>query len=91
MVATPQIGRKLARKRAHKHVPPTLFQGGVIGDVIEAVRPGGHHTHVGGQGNTPLSLAEFEAELDAMAEGSENRPAPLPDVFSREHLYADHD
>jgi hypothetical protein len=47
MVETSQIGRRLARKRAHKEVPPTLFQGGVIGDVIEAVSTGAHRADVG--------------------------------------------
>ena len=36
------------------------------------------------------SLEEIEADLDALAEGTEQLP-PLPENFSREDIYFDHD
>ncbi len=36
------------------------------------------------------TLEEIEADLDALAEGTEHLP-PLPENFSREDIYFDHD
>jgi hypothetical protein len=63
MAATPQIGRKLDHKRKERRLLSQAVQ--------QIVRPPAPPA--------PLSLAEFEAELDALAEGSENRPAPSAD------------
>ena len=38
-----------------------------------------------------LSEEEFEAALDAFAEGSENLPNWPGETYSRETIYADHD
>ena len=35
------------------------------------------------------SLEEFEADMDALAEGSEALPILSPEAFSRESIYAD--
>lgn len=36
-------------------------------------------------------LAEFDAALDALAEGSENLPDPPDEAFNRESIYRNHD
>jgi len=38
-----------------------------------------------------FSLDDFEADMDALAEGSDELPVLAPDAFSRESIYADHD
>ncbi|MGV3720046.1 MAG: hypothetical protein ACO1SX_03970 [Actinomycetota bacterium] len=38
-----------------------------------------------------FSLDDFEADMDALAEGSDQRPVLPPDAFSRKSIYADHD
>lgn len=37
------------------------------------------------------SIEEFERMLDALAEGSEDRPILPPEAFTRESIYGDHD
>jgi hypothetical protein len=37
------------------------------------------------------SLEEFEADMDALAEGSELLPVLPPEAFSRESIYGNHD
>lgn len=37
------------------------------------------------------TLEEFEADMDALAEGSENLPVLPPEAFTREAIYADRD
>jgi hypothetical protein len=38
-----------------------------------------------------FSLDDFDADMDALAEGSDERPVLPPDAFSRESIYVDHD
>jgi hypothetical protein len=38
-----------------------------------------------------MSLEEFEAELDALARGSEKLPYLSPEALTRESYYRDHD
>jgi hypothetical protein len=38
-----------------------------------------------------LSLQEFDAELDALARGSEKLPHLPPEALTRESYYQDHD
>ena len=40
---------------------------------------------------TEMTLAEFEATLDALAEGSERLPVLPPEATSRAGIYRDHD
>ena len=42
-------------------------------------------------GRCAMSLAEFEATLDALAEGSEALPVLPPEATSRAGIYRDHD
>jgi hypothetical protein len=37
------------------------------------------------------TLEEFEADLDAMAEGTDNIPVLPPEALTREAIYGDHD
>jgi putative addiction module CopG family antidote len=43
------------------------------------------------QRHAAMSLAEFEATLDALAEGSEKLPVLPPEATSRAEIYRDHD
>ncbi len=38
-----------------------------------------------------FSLADFERDLDALAEGLEHLPEPYQGTYSRADIYADHD
>lgn len=41
------------------------------------------------RGLRATELDEFEADMDALASGSEHWPSQPPDAFSRENIYAD--
>jgi putative addiction module CopG family antidote len=43
------------------------------------------------QGRANLNLAEFEATLDALAQGSEKLPVLPPDATTRADIYRQHD
>jgi len=44
-----------------------------------------------GRGEQTLNLEQFEAELDALAQGSDKLPYLPPAALTRESFYQDHD
>jgi hypothetical protein len=44
-----------------------------------------------GHSEPTMGLDQFEAELDALAQGSETLPYLPPEAMTRESLYQDHD
>jgi hypothetical protein len=42
-------------------------------------------------GPPDATLEEFEADMDSLAEGSDDLPVLPPGAFSRESIYGDHD
>ena len=68
--------RLLARARAEGMSLDDYLQG-----VIAQVATGG--------GAPKLSLEEFEAGLDVLAEGSEGLPVLTPDAYRRESIYGE--
>lgn len=38
-----------------------------------------------------VDIEEVDRVLDALSEGSEDRPAPPPEAYTRESIYRDHD
>ncbi|MEW6126784.1 MAG: ribbon-helix-helix protein, CopG family [Acidobacteriota bacterium] len=75
----PELIEKLSEKaKAHGQTVNELLR-----ELLDAVEP--LPTPAGFS-----SLEELEADLDALAEGTEHLP-PLPENFSREDIYFDHD
>lgn len=42
------------------------------------------------EGASRIDLEELDSVLDALAEGSEGRPTPPPEAYTRESIYHEH-
>jgi hypothetical protein len=74
----PEVERRVMAQAAAQGVPLEAY----LASVIEAALP---------IEPDECSLEEFEADMDALAEGSESLPVLPPEAFSRESIYGDHD
>jgi len=77
----PEVEERLGREASAKGVSVEAY----VEDLIER--------QVSGQseGTYRVDMREVDRVLDALSEGSEVRPAPPPEVYTRESIYRDHD
>jgi hypothetical protein len=77
----PDLQARAQTRAAERGLPLEAYLETVLEEALSSLKP---------LSTKPsLSLAEFDAIMDEMAEGSED--AVPPAVFSREGIYADHD
>jgi hypothetical protein len=79
------VAEKLRTQAAARGVPVTEY----VEDLVRTVAQ--RAPEVGAAGESRPSLAEFEADWAAFAEGLDHVPPLAPEAFSREAMYADHD
>jgi hypothetical protein len=77
----PEVEERLGREASAKGVSVEAY----VEDLIER--------QVAGQseGTYRVDMEEVDRVLDALSEGSEVRPAPPPEAYTRESIYRDHD
>jgi hypothetical protein len=77
----PEVEERLGREAFAKGVSVEAY----VEDLIER--------QVSGQseGTYRVDMEEVDRVLDALSEGSEGRPAPPPEAYTREGIYRDHD
>lgn len=76
----PEVEERLEREASAKGVSVEVY----VEDLIErqVSRPS--------EGSPNVDMEEVERVLDALSEGSEGRPAPPPEIYTRESIYIEH-
>lgn len=75
----PEVEERLGREASAKGVTVKAFVEALIEQQV--TRP--HEA-------PRIDLEELDRVLDALSEGSETRPAPPPEAYSREDIYQEH-
>ncbi len=77
----PEVEERLGREASAKGVSVEAY----VEDLIER--------QVSGQseGTYRVNMEEVDRILDALSEGSEVRPTPPPEAYTRESIYREHD
>lgn len=76
---TPDLGQRVTQDAKARGQSVEAYLSALIADVVSASRAG------------EFSSDDFEADMDALAVGSDERHVLPADAFSRESIYADHD
>jgi predicted DNA-binding protein len=77
----PEIEERLGREAEALGMSVEAY----VEDLIER-QISGHN-----EGTYRVDMEEIDRVLDALSEGSEDRPAPPPEAYAREGIYRDHD
>jgi hypothetical protein len=77
----PEVEERLGREASAKGVSVEAY----VEDLIE------RQVSVQHEGSYRVDMEEVDHVLDALSEGSEGRPAPPPEAYTREGIYRDHD
>jgi hypothetical protein len=76
----PEVEERLGREASAKGVSVEAY----VEDLIEQQVTRPH------EGASRIDLEELDRVLDALSEGSEGSPAPLPEAYTRESIYREH-
>lgn len=76
----PEVEERLGREASAKGVSVEAY----VEDLIERQVSPPH------EGEGHVDMEELDRVLDALSEGSEGRPAPPPETYTREGIYLEH-
>lgn len=76
----PEVEERLGREASAKGLSVEAYVEDLIEQQVSRPREGGSR----------IDMEEVDRVLDALSEGSEDRPAPTPEVYTREGIYQEH-
>jgi hypothetical protein len=77
----PEVEERLGREASAKGLSVEAY----VEDLIE------RQVADSREGTPRVDMEEVDRVLDALSEGSEDRPAPPPEAYTREAIYQEHD